>query len=54
MTRSISNRIACLALALAAMSAPVALAQDFSPYLKTTGRGAYDLYNDTVLCNAVL
>ncbi len=54
MTPSISNRIACLALALAAMSAPVALAQDFSPYFKTTGRGAYDLYNDTVLCNAVL
>src|SRR5690606_41867768 len=54
MTLSISNRIACLALALAAMSAQVAMAQDFSPYLKTTGRGAYDLYNDTVLCNAVL
>src|SRR5690606_31459138 len=54
MTRSISNRIACLALTLAAMSAPMALAQDFSPYFETTGRGAYDLYNDTVLCNAVL
>ena len=54
MTRSISNRIACLALTLAAMSAPMALAQDFSPYFKTTGRGAYDLYNDTVLCSAVL
>ena len=54
MTRSISNRIACLALTLAAMSAPMALAQDFSPYFETTGRGAYDLYNDTVLCSAVL
>lgn len=54
MTRSSPNRVACLALVVAAMSAPVALAQDFSPYLKTTGRGAYDLYNDTVLCNAVL
>lgn len=54
MTPSISNRIACLALVVSAMSTPVAVAQDFSPYFETTGRGAYDLYNDTVLCNAVL
>ncbi|WP_186398194.1 hypothetical protein [Stappia sp. P2PMeth1] len=54
MTRGSPNRIASLALIAATMSAPVALAQDFSPYFKTTGRGAYDLYNDTVLCSAVL
>jgi hypothetical protein len=54
MTRSSPNRIACIPLIAVAMSTPVALAQDFSPYFKTTGRGAYDLYNDTVLCSAVL
>lgn len=54
MTPCVSNRIACLALVVAAMSASTVLAQDFSPYFETTGRGAYDLYNDTVLCNAVL
>ena len=54
MTRSSSNRIARLTLIAAAMSAPTAHAQDFSPYYETTGRGAYDLYNDTVLCSAVL
>lgn len=54
MTRRSPTRIACLALITIAIGAPAALAQDFSPYLETTGRGAYDLYNDTVLCNAVL
>ncbi len=54
MTRSSPNRIACIPLIAVAMSTPVALAQDFSPHFKTTGRGAYDLYNDTVLCSAVL
>ncbi|MBW7862671.1 MAG: hypothetical protein H3C33_16450 [Rhodocyclaceae bacterium] len=54
MTRSSPNRIACIPLIAVAISTPVALAQDFSPYFKTTGRGAYDLYNDTVLCSAVL
>lgn len=29
-------------------------ARDFSPYLETTGLGAYDLYRDAVWCGAVL
>lgn len=43
-----------LALITIAMSAPAVYAQDFSPYFETTGRGAYDLYRDTLLCSAVL
>lgn len=54
MTPTVHNLIVCLALSVVAASAPAALAQDFSPYFETTGRGAYDLYNDTVLCSAVL
>jgi hypothetical protein len=33
---------------------PFALAQNFSPYFETTGEGAYDIYNDAVLCTVVL
>lgn len=39
---------------LATLLASEAFAQNFSSHFKTTGRGAYDLYNDTVLCSAVL
>lgn len=54
MTRRSPNRIACFALIAAAMNVSPAHAQDFSPFLETTGKGAYDLYRDTVLCSAVL
>ena len=39
---------------IGALFVSAASAQNFSPYFKTTGRGAYDQYNDTVLCSAVL
>jgi len=39
---------------LATALAPGVLAQNFSPYFETTGRGAYDLYNDAVACSALL
>lgn len=54
MTASVPNRIACLSLVAAVTGASPVHAQDFSPYFETTGRGAYDLYRDTLLCNVVL
>jgi len=42
------------ALFLATAFVPAAMAQNFSPYFETTGRGAYDLYNDAVACSTLL
>lgn len=49
-----SRRQIGIAVALALLVALPLSAQDFSPHFKTTGKGAYDLYNDTVLCSAVM
>ena len=46
--------VACAVALAAASYAPTAPARNFSPHLDTTGRGAFDQYNDAVLCNAVL
>ncbi len=37
-----------------ALFASAAHPQSFSPHFETTGRGAFDQYNDTLLCNTVL
>jgi hypothetical protein len=54
MTAGSRAPIASIAALVTTLFASAALAQTFSPHFKTTGRGAYDLYNDTVLCSAVL
>lgn len=52
--RHLSIVAVAVALVLAGLPPPAALAQNFSPYFKTTGEGALDLYNDAVLCSVVL
>lgn len=47
-------RAAGLVLLAFVVAGHAARAQDFSPFVETTGWGAYDLYRDTLLCNAVL
>lgn len=42
------------AMLMAVLPLPAALAQNFSPHFKTTGKGPIDQYNDAVLCSAVL
>lgn len=42
------------ALALGVLLASPLSAQNFSPYIETTGRGAYDQYQDALLCGAML
>lgn len=54
MTRANLLLIGCAALAAATVGAPAALAQNFSPFLERSGKGAYDLYRDALLCNAAL
>lgn len=53
---STRSRLAASASALLASTflVTLALAQDYSPYLETTGRGAFDLYRQAVWCGAVL
>ncbi len=50
--RTCSLTVIAVALALVCVS-PLR-AQEFSPYLQQTGKGAYDLYKDALLCAAVL
>jgi len=47
-------RAAGLVLVAFVVAGTAARAQDFSPFVRPTGRGAYDLYRDTLLCNVVL
>lgn len=54
MTATSRAPVVCTATLAIAQLASTALAQNFSPHFETTGRGAYDQYNDTVLCSAVL
>lgn len=49
-----SCQLAGIVLALGLLAASPLSAQNFSPYLETTGRGAHDQYRDTLLCSAVL
>lgn len=54
MTSKSFGPFAAIAVGLGLLFATSPLAQDFSPYMETTGRGAYDQYWDALLCNAVL
>lgn len=54
MTAKRSGPLATIALALGLLGASPLSAQNFSPYLQQTGKGAYDLYRDALLCGAVL
>lgn len=48
------GRLAGTMVASGLLSASPLSAQEFSPYVHQTGKGAYDLYNDALLCAAVL
>lgn len=54
MTSKHFGRLAGIAVAMSLLSASPLSAQDFSPYVQRTGKGAYDLYSDALLCGAVL
>jgi hypothetical protein len=47
-------RAGLFVLIAAVISGATASAQEYSPFLEATGQGPYDLYRDTLLCNAVL
>jgi hypothetical protein len=44
----------CLAVMTCGLPVTSAKAQEFSPYFETTGRGAYDLFRDALLCSALI
>lgn len=52
MTAGNHTLAACSVFPIAVVRTPAALAQRFLPRFKTTGSGAYDQYDDTVLCSA--
>lgn len=54
MTAKRSGPFVAIAAAMCLLPAFPLSAQGFSPYLETTGRGAYDQYRDAVWCGAVL
>lgn len=54
MTSKCFGPLAGIAVALGILLASPLSAQNFSPHMETTGRGAYDQYRDTILCGAVL
>lgn len=49
-----SHSLTGVTVALGLLYASPLPAQEFSPYLPQTGKGAYDLYKDALLCAAVL
>ena len=52
--RNLAAAMLTLAVVLAGPQMGAALAQNFSPYFETTGDGPLDIYNDAVLCTALL
>lgn len=54
MTAKTSRSLTGVTIALSLLGVTSLPAQEFSPYLQRTGKGAYDLYKDALICVVVL